>query len=741
VLAVWEHAAAERGIRYEELVSDLPVPLAELRDPRGWIDWNVLVELVERFEQLTSPAEIIRIGRAAIKLEVVGPMQRVAGLALNPRHLYRVAMQWQLPLIHRNLLVKYHVVAERSVRIEISIPPHFRGSSAWFRVLQGGLEAMPAMSGLPAADVRAEITPHHAVYHVSLPEQPRRLLSRLLAGLRSPASTELERQVDELRRIDRERAHLEDALRERERRLANLIANLSGMVYRVRADDFGFEFASERSCELTGYEPEELVSSGMSSFALVHPDDVEGLREKRLASFGAQQPASDEYRMRTRDGETRWVLDVACGVYDATGRLTGSEGFITDVTARKRLEEELAHAQRVEGIGRLAGGIAHDFNNLLTVILGSAELAQRALPKNSSALLHLDQVLAASDRAAALTQQLLAFARKQVIEPRVVDLNTLVLSMSVLMRRTLVEDIELSNRLSPDLWLVEVDPGRFEQVLLNLAINARDAMPTGGTLTMETANMVLERPAPALPGLLPGHYVMLSVSDTGIGMTTEVQRRAFEPFFTTKEVGKGTGLGLASAHGIVRQAHGHVFLSSELARGTTLRIYLPRSLSQESTVESVRPIATSGRGHERVLVVEDHDMVREMVVSALAGQGYSVLAAPSGTRALELVESLESELDLLVADIVMPRMSGLELAAQLLASRPALPVLYMSGYSEQIASSQQRAISSHALLHKPFTSTELVNKVRDVLERAQRDSGVVGPLMPAASNAVRLNQP
>jgi len=720
VLAVWEHAAAERGIPYEELVDKLPVPLAELREPRGWIDWNVLVELIDRFELRTSPEEIVRIGRAAIKQEVVGPMQRVAGLALNLRHLYRLAMQWQLPLIHRNLQVKYQVTGERSVRIEISIPPHFRGSSAWFRVLLGGLEAMPAMSGLPSAEVRAEITPHRAVYDVSLPEQPRRLLPRLLAALRSPALSELERQVEELRRIDRERTHLEDALRERERILANLIANLSGMVYRVRAPDFGFEFASEPCYELTGYSPSELLEKNMSSLALVHADDVEPLREKLLASFAAQQPASNEYRLRTRDGETRWVLDVARGIYDAAGRLTGSEGFITEVTARKRLEEELSHRQRVESVGRLAGGIAHDFNNLLTVILGSAELALMALPPKSPASVHIEQVLAGADRAAALTEQLLAFARKQVIEPRIVDLNALVLGMSELMRRTLVADIELNNRLAPELWRVEVDPGRFEQVLLNLAINARDAMPAGGTLTIETANIVLERSTDALPGLASGHYVMLAVSDTGTGMTAEVQRRAFEPFFTTKEVGKGTGLGLASAHGIVRQARGQIFVSSEPAQGSSLRIYLPRSLSEVQFMESAPPRPSEGRGHETVLVVEDHDMVREMVVQALESQGYVVLTAASGPAALELVERLEGELHLLVADVVMPRMSGLELAAKLLEARPTLPVLYMSGYSEQLASAPNRASANGALLQKPFTSSELVNKVRDVLDRAPR---------------------
>jgi CheY-like chemotaxis protein len=352
----------------------------------------------------------------------------------------------------------------------------------------------------------------------------------------------------------------------------------------------------------------------------------------------------------------------------------------------------------------------------------------------------LARILSTAHSASGLTKQLLVFSRQQRVSPVPVDVGAAVEGVREILTRTLGDNIRLEVDLQP-LPPVLLDPSQLEQIVLNLAINARDAMPTGGTLTIETANIVLETPAHVLPGLLPGHYVMLSVSDTGIGMSTEVQRRAFEPFFTTKEVGKGTGLGLASAHGIVRQAHGQIFLSSELARGSCLRIYLPRSMSEESPLESAPPSLPHGRGHETVLVVEDHDMVREMVVHALQGQGYAVLAASSGPSALELVRSLESELDLVVADIVMPRMSGLELAAQLLEEHRELPVLYMSGYSEQIASGQSRAVASHALLQKPFTSTELVNKVREVLDRSVRSSGVVGPLVPAGSSVARVNQP
>jgi len=728
VLGVWEHVANERGLDYGQMVAGLPVSLAQLRDENGWIDWDVLVEIVSRFEREVGHERMLDIGRAAIQQEVLSPLRRVAGLALGLPRLYQVAMRWQLPLLHRNVLVKLQTLDPCTLRVEISVPPHFRGSAAWFRLLQGGLQAVPTTQGLPYAAVDAEITPHRAVYRVALPGRPVRFLSRVTTWLRDPAVVELERQVNELRRIDRERSRLEDALRERERMFSNLIANLSGMVYRGR-EDLRFDFVSERCRELTGYGPEELVEGRVSYASLVHPSDLPGLREKRQVSLRSGQPASNEYRLRTRAGETRWMLDVARGIHDADGRIVGIEGFVTDVTARKQLEEDLAQARRVEGIGRLAGGIAHDFNNLLTVILGSVELAQVAL-KEGPALAYIGHVRAAAERAATLTQQLLAFARKQVIEPRIVDLNALVLGMSSLLSRALIEDIEMKTLLSRGLWTVEVDPGQFEQVLLNLAINARDAMPQGGVLTLETANMVLEARSDALPGLAPGHYVMLSVSDTGTGMTEEVRARAFEPFFTTKDVGKGTGLGLASSHGIVQQAGGHILLSSELGRGTIFRIYLPRAVGIESPIEHT--YADEGRGPPQratILVVEDHDMVREMIVHTLETQGYTVLESASGSDAFHMVAHEGCKPDLLLVDVVMPHMKGTELASRLLELRPGIPVIYMSGHSDDHQMhaatrasdpSAKPTDTTRSFLQKPFTSTTLVRGVREVLTSARK---------------------
>jgi two-component system, cell cycle sensor histidine kinase and response regulator CckA len=717
-LEVFERAAVANGILYADLIRDLPVPPEVLRNRSEWIDWDVFIEINERFERATSEEAVKRAAAAVQSLDVAKPLARVAGLAVDVRHVYRFAVTWLLPMVHRNIQVQLTRSSARELRVEIAIPLHRRGSCAWFRLVWGGLEALPTLLGLPPARVAAELTPHLGIFHVSLPTQRRKAIASLRAFFGGRALQELDRQAAELRVMDRERMHVDQALRERERLLSNLLANLSGVVYRCRAHDFRFEFASGSCLELTGYAAEELLARELALPMLVHPEDVESLRDKLRTSLEQRRPCSSEYRLYTQAGQTHWVMDVSQGLYDAQGRATGIEGFMTDVTAQKRMEQQLNHALRVEGIGRLAGGIAHDFNNLLSVMLGAVELSDMVLAKDSPAREYTEQVRMAAERAAALTGQLLAFARKQKIEPRFVDLNALVLGMDQLMRRTLGEDVELACVLAPDLWSVEIDPGQFEQVLLNLSINARDAMPEGGTLTIETAQIVLEQSSASLPGLEPGPYVVLSVRDTGTGMTSDVQRRAFEPFFTTKGQGKGTGLGLASSHGIVRQARGHIFLFSELGQGTEIRIYLPRAFGAPVVVESTLAVVPEG-GRETLLIVEDHDLLRDMVVRTMEAQGYFVLRASSGIEALELAAQFEDRLDLLITDVVMPQMSGLVLAARLLETRPSLSVLYVSGYSEQNAVREHGDSSLAAFLAKPFTPSALAQAVREVLDRAK----------------------
>lgn len=400
-------------------------------------------------------------------------------------------------------------------------------------------------------------------------------------------------------------------------------------------------------------------------------------------------------------------------------RLTGYVVVLHDVTERRDLEEQLRQAQKMEAVGKLAGGVAHDFNNLLTAILGHAEMAQGDVGSNESARGNIAEITRAASRAADLTRQLLAFARRQIIEPRIVDLNGLVVNVDRLLRRLLGEDIELVTVLDPELWRVKIDPGQFEQVLVNLVVNARDAMPTGGTLVIETRNVHLDEEfARQHATVQPGPHVLLAVSDTGTGMDEEVLAHIFEPFFTTKEVGKGTGLGLATCYGIVKQNKGSIWVHSEKGVGTTFRIYLPRAEGAAAPLDAgeARTVEQTPRGSETVLLVEDELLVRNLAADALRQHGYEVLAASTGLEALDLAMQTPKPVDVLVTDVVMPQMGGPQLAERLLAERPGLKVLFISGYSDMALTRQGRLLPGTALLQKPFTPGQLVRRVRELLD-------------------------
>ncbi|MGZ6987360.1 MAG: CHASE domain-containing protein [Thermoanaerobaculia bacterium] len=385
-------------------------------------------------------------------------------------------------------------------------------------------------------------------------------------------------------------------------------------------------------------------------------------------------------------------------------------------TQQRRLEEQLVQSQKMEGIGRLAGGVAHDFNNLLTAILGYAELMEPQL-EDEGLRSELREIRLAGERAAALTRQLLAFSRRQVMQPRTLDLNTIVSDVEKMLARLIGEDVTLVTRLDPALGSVEADPGQLEQVLMNLSVNARDAMPEGGTLTFETANAVLDADFAAVhPGALPGAYVVLTVTDSGTGMTDEVRGHAFEPFFTTKEKGKGTGLGLATAYGIVKQSGGYITVDSEAGHGSTFRIYLPRVegtavVSGRTTISSLLPVGT-----ETILLVEDEAGVRRLSLTVLETQGYVVLEAPSGDVALQVARSETGPIHLVVTDVVMPGMNGRELWDRLKVLRPDSRVLFMSGYTDDAIARHGVLEPGIAFLQKPFTPFSLAQKVREVLD-------------------------
>ena len=419
------------------------------------------------------------------------------------------------------------------------------------------------------------------------------------------------------------------------------------------------------------------------------------------------------------EGNTIWSEIVATSVKDKDGNITAALELVIPITERKKLEAQLRQAQKMEAIGQLAGGIAHDFNNALTLIKTCSELTLFDLKESDPLREKIEMILEATNRSADLAHRLLAFSRRQVMEMKVLDLNNLLKDLDKMLRRVIGEDIELVNVLAEDLGRVKVDPGQVEQVVLNLALNAKDAMPRGGKLTIETANVELDETySRTHVDVIPGRYVMLAVSDTGIGMTPEIKNRLFEPFFTTKEKGKGTGLGLAMVYGIVKQSGGNIWIYSEAGMGTTFKVYLPRV--DEPLEEKKKRKPSEGelpRGGETVLAVEDNKDVRRMAAQILRRQGYRVLEAANGGEALLVCEKLKEEIHLLLTDVVMPGMSGRELAHRLSFLRPEMKILYMSGYSDDSIVSYGILNEKVGFIPKPFSLEALVNQVREVLDK------------------------
>jgi PAS domain S-box-containing protein len=443
------------------------------------------------------------------------------------------------------------------------------------------------------------------------------------------------------------------------------------------------------------------------------PEDLPRLLED-LATPRPSQQQSGPWRHRRKDGAliTVRIISHTLTFADRRAALVVAE----DITEHKQLEAQVLQMQKMESIGRLAGGIAHDFNNLLTVIIGNTGMASELLPPNHPALEDLQAIQAASQRAAGLTHQLLAFARKQILEPRVISLNGLIVDMDKLLRRLIREDIELVTLPAADLWQVKVDPGQIEQVLVNLVVNARDAMPNGGQLTIEMRNVVLDDSyIRSHISIIPGSYVMLAVSDTGVGMSPEVQARLFEPFFTTKEPGKGTGLGLATCYGIVKQSGGNIWVYSEVGHGTTVKVYLPR-VDELAESSAVADEATHLLGTETVLLVEDEPAVRALAARVLRNLGYLVLEAINGTEGLSVAQAHTGHIDLLLADVVMPEVGGKSLSEQLTSQYPNMKVLFMSGYTDNAIVHHGRLDEGVVFLQKPFTPAALARKVRAVLD-------------------------
>jgi len=520
--------------------------------------------------------------------------------------------------------------------------------------------------------------------------------------------------------IERKRA--ETALRESEERYREIFEmDLTGSC--VSSVDGRVLASNPAFARIFGFSSvEEALASPAQSFY-----KTSDAREELIDLVRQERKIENrETELVRRDGSSIFVVQNLQGVFDEGGELLEMHSHFLDITERKQAESalrssqlQLQQSQKLEAVGQLAGGIAHDFNNLLTAINGYSALALKRLDDASPVRSYIEEVKKAGDRAANLTRQLLAFSRKQILEPKVLDLNEVVGDMSKMLRRMIGEDVELATHLASELGRVKADPGQIEQIIMNLVVNARDAMPSGGKLTIETTNVFLddEYAREHLP-TEPGQYVMLAISDAGMGMDAETQARIFEPFFTTKELGKGTGLGLSTVYGIVKQSDGFVWVYSEPGHGTTFKIYLPQVDAEETT--EAKPVDEAAQhGSETILLVEDDDVVRKLAQEILEAAGYDVLVADQGEEAIRLVVEHSQEIHLLLSDVVMPGASGKEIADRLIPLRPEMKVLFMSGYTDEAIVHHGVLDSGVKFIQKPFSPAALVRKIREVLDVEQ----------------------
>lgn len=514
------------------------------------------------------------------------------------------------------------------------------------------------------------------------------------------------------------RHRMERRLRENEQWLAATLSSIGDAVIATDAEG-RVRFLNTLAEQFTGWTQAEALGRDVRDvFTIVDERTRQPVQNPALEALFRGEPAvlAPDTILIDKWGKERPIDDSAAPIRGMTGQLSGAVLVFRDVTERRRLEEHLRQAQKMEAIGRLAGGIAHDFNNIMTIITGFSELllANKQLPDEQlETVRHIEE---AGKRAASLTSQIMAFSRKQLLVPSVLSLNSIVRDMATMSKRLIGTHIELQTDLDPDVGPIRADPTQLGQVILNLAANARDAMPNGGRLVIATANVELEETTTRnYPDVKPGRYARLTVTDTGCGMSDEVLRHIFEPYFTTKGLGQGTGLGLATVHGIVKQSGGHIEVRSQLEAGTTFQIYFP--LVEEAPVSLARDAGSSPAGQETLLLVEDDEMVRTMTRTILAQNGYRVLEAANGPEALEVAERHPEPIRLLVTDLVMPFLSGFELAELLTARRPEIRVLLISGYTEEEAARHGIATAEAAFLQKPFSLASLTSKVREVLDR------------------------
>ncbi|EKD33577.1 MAG: hypothetical protein ACD_75C02649G0004 [uncultured bacterium] len=512
-------------------------------------------------------------------------------------------------------------------------------------------------------------------------------------------------------------AHRE--LRKSENRYRRITEGLTDYQYSVRVESGRpVETIHSPACAtMTGYTAEEFAADPYLWFRIVAPEDRELIQERVQHILAGEDIPPIEHRILRKDGAVRWVCDTTIMLKNGSGQLLSYDGVIEDITEKLVLEAQLRQAQKMESVGRLAGGVAHDFNNMLGVIIGYTELALEQVDPAQPLFPPLQEIHKAAVRSADLTRQLLAFARKQTVIPQVLDLNEIVEGMLKMLRRLIGEDIHLAWLPGTGVWPVKVDPSQIDQILANLCVNARDAITGTGKITIETHPVIFNEAFCAdHPGAVPGEYVLLTMSDDGCGMNQETLGKLFEPFFTTKEMGKGTGLGLATVYGIVKQNLGFITVSSERGHGTTFRIYLPRHVTKTETMPEKSPVSSNARGHETILLVEDEPAILDMVRLMLEKLGYRVLATLTPSEAIRMVKKHAGEVHLLITDVIMPEMNGRDLANKLIALYPEIRYLFMSGYTSDVIAHHSVLNEGVHFMQKPFSMQALAAKVRVALD-------------------------
>jgi PAS domain S-box-containing protein len=504
-----------------------------------------------------------------------------------------------------------------------------------------------------------------------------------------------------------------------EERYRQLVHGIDAIVWEADPETWEFTFVSERAEAILGYPVDRWLNDPDFCINLVYPDDRDEIIRCFTEAVSERRDEVCEFRAIAADGHTVWLRNLVRAFVE-NDKVTRMQGLMLDITERMRMEMELLNAQKLESVGLLAGGIAHDFNNVLTAIHGFSELVQEELGHDHPSNADIERIQESVERAASLTRQLLAFSRKQILQPRILDLNAVVTGLEKMLRRIIGEDIHIVMRLTPKLARIKADPGQIEQVLMNLAVNARDAMPRGGELIVETAPACLnENCVRRHVGVEPGNYVMMAVTDTGCGMPPAVQAHLFEPFFTTKEPGKGTGLGLSTVYGIVKQSGGDIWVYSEPDKGTTFKIYFPQTAAPTEQSASDREPARTLTGTETILLVEDDEGLRQLTARMLKRCSYHVLPAANAEEAVQICSSHNGPIHLLLTDVVMPGLGGRDLSCHLTKLRPGIRTLFVSGYTNNTLLDRSESSGGIAFLQKPFTRETLAKSVRAILDSPQ----------------------